>query len=129
MSVTVTPLVDYLFKVRDNINPVKLPEHFTIILCRAVAQLPFLSQRIQRCKREHKNTGLTKVLLLTNTKHVKEPDRIDLNNIVRYLQYLKTTLRMKLSLRVDSMNIMNWFMNSVHQVHEDCKIHTRGVTW
>ena len=31
---------------------------------------------------------------------------------------------MKLTLRVDSLDIMNWFIDSSHQIHEDCKGHT-----
>ena len=31
---------------------------------------------------------------------------------------------MKLTLRVDILNIMNWFIDSLHQIHEDCKGHT-----
>jgi hypothetical protein len=31
---------------------------------------------------------------------------------------------MKLTLRVDSLNIMHWFIDSSQQIHEDCKGHT-----
>ena len=40
---------------------------------------------------------------------------------------LKTTLHMKLTLGVDSLSILNWFIDSAHQVHEDCKGHTGGA--
>ena len=34
---------------------------------------------------------------------------------------------MKLTLGVDSLNILNWFIDSAHQVHEDCKGYTGGA--
>ena len=58
------------------------------------------------------------------TKRVKAPDRDDWNKLVRCLQYIKATIHMKLTLGVDSLSILNWFIDSAHQVHEDCKGHT-----
>ena len=46
---------------------------------------------------------------------------------MRRLQYIKATIHMKLTLGVDSLNILNWFIDSAHQVHEDCKGHTGGA--
>ena len=34
---------------------------------------------------------------------------------------------MKLTLGVDSLSILNWYIDSAHQVHEDCKGHTGGA--
>ena len=33
---------------------------------------------------------------------------------------------MKLTLGADSLNILNWFIDSAHQVHEDSKGHSGG---
>ena len=33
---------------------------------------------------------------------------------------------MKVTLSVDSLNTLNWFIDSAHQVHEDYKGHTSG---
>ena len=46
---------------------------------------------------------------------------------MRRLQYIKATIHMKLTLGVDSLNILNWFIDSAHQVHEDFKGHTGGA--
>ena len=46
---------------------------------------------------------------------------------MRCLQCIKTTMHMQLTLSVDSLNILNWFMDSAHQVHVDCKGHTGGA--
>ena len=34
---------------------------------------------------------------------------------------------MKLTLGVDSLNILNWFIDFVYQVHKDCKGHNGGA--
>ena len=34
---------------------------------------------------------------------------------------------MKLTLGVDGLNILKWFIDSAHQMHEDCKGHTGGA--
>ena len=39
-------------------------------------------------------------------------------------QYINATIHMELTLGVDSLNNLNWFIDSAHQVHEDCKWHT-----
>ena len=41
--------------------------------------------------------------------------------------YIKATIHMKLTLDADSLSILNWFIDSAHQVHEDCKDHTGGA--
>ena len=36
---------------------------------------------------------------------------------------------MKLTLKVDSLHILNWFIDASHQIHDDCKGHTgAGLT-
>ena len=112
---SVTPAADYLFRIRDDEEVKKLPEELAIAFHHTVAQLLFLSQRARR------DVQLPVSCL---TKRVQSPNRDDLNKLVRCLQYLKATLHMKLTLKVDSMNIMNWFIYSSHQIHEDCKGHT-----
>jgi hypothetical protein len=117
---SVTPAADYLFKIRENEEVKKLPEELAIAFHHTVAQLLFLSQRARR------DAQLPVSFL---TKRVKSPDRDDWNKLVRCLQYLKSTLHMKLTLKVDSLSILNWFIDSSHQIHDDCKGHTgAGLT-
>ena len=115
---SMTPSADYLFKIREKIDAAKLPEELAVMFHHTVAQLLFLCQRARRDIQ-------TPVSFLT--KRVKRPDKDDWNKLVRCLQYLKATIHMKLTLRVDSMSILNWFIDSSHQVHEDCKGHTGGA--
>ena len=46
---------------------------------------------------------------------------------MRCLQYIKATIHMTLTLGEDSLNILNLFIDSAYQVHEDCKGHTGGA--
>ena len=95
-----------------------LPEDLAVIFHCTVAQLLFVSQRTRRDIQ-------TQISFLT--KRVKTPDRDDWNKLVRCLQYIKAATHMKLALGVDRLNILNWFIDSTHQVHEDCKGHTGGA--
>ena len=120
MSVVVCPALPcpsayYLFKIREKCDATQLPEEFAVIFHHTVAQLLFVSQRAR-------HDIQTPVSFLT--KRVKAPDRDDWNKLVRCLQYIKATIHMKLTLGVDSLSILNWFIDSAHQVHEDCKGHT-----
>ena len=114
---SVTPAAEYLLKIRKTVDSAKLPEELAVIFHHAIAQLLFLSQRARRDVQ-------TPVAFLT--KRVKSPDKDDWNKLVRVLQYLKSTLHMKLTLEVDDLRTMNWFVDSAHQVHDDCKGHTGG---
>ena len=115
---SVTPAADYLFKIGENTEKMKISEELAIIFHTTVAQLLFVSQRARRDIQ-------TPVTFLT--KRVKAPDKDNLNKLVRTVQYLKATIHMKLTLKIDAMNILCWFIDSSHQVHDDCKGHTGGL--
>ena len=109
---------DYLFKIREKYDAAQLPEELAVIFHHTVAQLLFVSQRARRDIQ-------TPVSFLT--KRPKTPDRDDWNKLVRCLKYINAAIHKKLTLGVDSLNILNWFIDSAHQVHEDCKGHTGGA--
>ena len=117
---SVTPAADYLFKIREETERMKIPEELAVIFHTTVAQLLFVSQRARRDIQ-------TPVSFLT--KRVKTPDKDDWNKLVRTLQYIKATIHMKLTLKINAMNILMWFIDSSHQVHEDCKGHTGGGSY
>ena len=86
---SVTPMAEYLFKMREKIDAAQLPKELAVIFHYMAAQLLFLSQRARRDIQ-------TPVSLLT--KRVKNPDRDDWNKLVRCLQYLTAALHMTLIL-------------------------------
>jgi len=58
------------------------------------------------------------------TKRVQKPDEDDWNKLKRVLRYLKGTKHMKLSLRVDNLNTICWWVDAAYGVHMDLKGHT-----
>merc|ERR1711966_605417 len=105
---SVTLSADYLFKIREKCDAAQLPEELAVIFHHTVAQLLFVSQRARRDIQ-------TPVAFLT--KRVKNPDKDYWNKLVRCLQYIKATIHMKLTLGVDSLNVLNWYIDAAHQVH------------
>ena len=43
------------------------------------------------------------------------------------LEYPNGTKHMKLTLEVESLSTLNWFIDTSYQVHDDCKGHTGGT--
>ena len=113
-----TPARANLFQVRAEELAEELPEELAIAFHHAVAQLLFLSLRARR------DIQLPTAFL---TKRVKKPDRDDWGKLLRVLEYLNGTKHMKLTLEVDDLSMINWFIDASHQVHDDCKGHTGGA--
>ena len=81
---------------------------------RTTAQLIFLSQR-PRCDIQPDLAFLT--------IRVKNPDEYYWRKLRRVLRYLNGTFHMKLTLSVDNMSILNWFVDASHITHMECKGH------
>jgi hypothetical protein len=113
-----TPAGENLFKTREDTDRKLLPEEQAQHFHRTVAQLLFLSCRARRDIQ-------TAVAFLTT--RVKEPDEDDWKKLVRVLKYLNGTRHMKLTLTVDSLNIIRWWVDSSHMTHDDCKGHNGGM--
>ncbi len=79
------------------------------------AQLLFLSSRARRDIQ-------TAVWFLTT--RVKEPDEDDSGKLRRVIKYLKGTRRLRLTLSVDDLSIIRWWVDASYSVHEDCKGNT-----
>ena len=58
------------------------------------------------------------------TKRVRAPDEDDWGKLKRVLQYLKGTMYLKLTLTVDSLNTIRWWVDASYGVHADLKGHT-----
>ena len=117
-----TPAADHLFNIRDPEETEKLgkwlseeqAQHFH----HAVAQLLFLSVRARRDIQ-------TAVSFLTT--RVRKPDEDDWGKLKRVLQYLYGTKHMKLTLSVDNLQQIRWWVDASYNVHEDCKGQTGAM--
>ena len=115
-GVSATPANDNLFKVRPN-GEKPLPEAQAAMFHHTVAQLLYVSNRVRR------DIQTTVAFLTTRVQH---PDEDDWGKLKRLLRYLNGTRRLRLTLTVDSMSILRWYVDASHQIHEDCRGHTGG---
>jgi hypothetical protein len=117
-----TPAADHLFSIRDPEETEKLgkwlneeqAQHFH----HAAAQLLFLSVRARRDIQ-------TAVSFLTT--RVRKPDKDDWGKLKRVLQYLYGTKHMKLTLSVDDLQQIQWWVDASYNMHEDCKGQTGAM--
>ena len=58
------------------------------------------------------------------TKRVRAPDEHDWGKLKRVLKYLKGTMHMKLTLSVDSLSTICWYVDASYGAHMDLKGHT-----
>ena len=52
------------------------------------------------------------------------PEKHDWNKLRRLLKYLKGTMYMNLTLSVDNMNTIHWYVDASYGAHMDLKGHT-----
>lgn len=110
-----TPARDKIFWVRAEDMAEFLTEGLSIACHRVVVQLLLLSLHAQR------DMQLPISFL---TKRVQKPNRDDWGELLRVLEYLNGTKHMKLTLKVDNLSVMNWFVDASPQIHAECKGHT-----
>jgi len=115
-GVSATPATDNLFKVRDDDRP--LPEDQAIMFHHVTAQLLFASTRVRR------DIQTTVAFLSTR---VKNPGEDDWGKLKRVLKYLNGTRHLRLTLTVDSLSSIKWYVDGSHQIHNDCKGHTGAL--
>ena len=115
-GVSATPATDKLFLVRDDDRP--LPEEQAIMFHHVTAQLLFASTRVRRDIQ-------TTVAFLTT--RVKQPGEDDWGKLKRVLKYLNGTRHLHLTLTVDSLSSIKWYVDGSHQIHDDCKGHTGAL--
>ena len=115
-GVSATPATDKLFLVRDDDRP--LPEEQAIMFHHVTAQLLFASTRVRRDIQ-------TTVAFLTT--RVKQPSEDDWGKLKRVLKYLNGTRHLHLTLTVDSLSSITWYVDGSHQIHDDCRGHTGAL--
>ena len=91
-----------------------LPEDKVIAFHHTNVQLIFLSSRVRRDIQ-------TDVSFLT--ARVKKPDEDDWGELKRALKYLNGTRRLKLTLTIESMGVIKWFVDGSYNTQWDCKVH------
>ena len=118
-STAESPAAEHLFQTRDG-DPAQtfLPEEQAQAFHHTVAQLLFVAMRA----RPDIQTAVSFL-----TKRVKQPDEDDWGKLKRVLKYLKGTLYMKLTLSVDNLSTIRWYVDAAYGVHMDCKGHTGMV--
>jgi hypothetical protein len=110
-----TPAADHLFTIRDPEETEKegkwLSEEQAQHFHHAVAQLlPDIH---------------TAVSFLTT--RVRKPDEDDWGKLKRVLQYLLGAKHMKLTLSIDNLGQIRWWVDASHNVDEDCKGQTGAM--
>lgn len=117
-GVSPSPAADHLYQVRDPAQSKLLDEDRAVAFHHTVAQLLFASTRARRD---------IQVAVAFLTTRVKSPDEDDWGKLKRVLKYLNGTKHLKLTLTVDSLSTLKWYVDGSHQTHEDCRGHTGAL--
>jgi hypothetical protein len=116
MGITSSPAADHLFQVRPS-EAKPLPEEQAQAYHHTTAQLLFLSG----VRREIQTT----VAFLTT--RVKLLDEDNWSKLKQVLKYLRSTRCLPLSLYVESLNNIKWYVDAFYQTHDDCKGRTGSL--
>jgi hypothetical protein len=110
----VTPAADHLFKIRDAKESRPLEEERALAFHHMVAQLLFMATRARRDIQ-------TAVAFLTT--QVKEPYKDDWGKLKHILKYLNGTKYLRLTLSVNNIRVLKWYVEGSHNIHWDCRGH------
>eukprot|EP00804_Cyclotella_cryptica_P008702 CCRYP_018543-RA/>CCRYP_018543-RA protein AED:0.42 eAED:0.42 QI:0/0/0/1/1/1/2/0/192 len=95
-----------------------LPEEMAQHFHHSVAQLLYIATRVR-------HDIQTAVAFLTT--RVKRPDEDDWGKLKRVLKYLKGTKHMCLTLSVEDMSVICWWVNASYNTHHDCRGQTGAM--
>ena len=115
-----SPSGKHLLQVRKDTDPQKqyLEETRAVQLHHVVAQLLFVS----RCARQDIQTTISFL-----TSHVKKPGEDDWSKLVHCMKYPKSTKYIKLTLAVDTISIIKWWVDAYHHNHMYYRGHTGSM--
>jgi hypothetical protein len=116
-GVASTPAADHLFQIYPPTEASILPESQAITYHHTTAQLLFLSQV--------RHDIQTVVAFLSTW--VKVTDEDNWGKLKRVFKYLNGTRNLKLTLSADSLSIFHWYVDALHQTHDDCQGHTGAI--
>ena len=114
MGKATTPAADHLLSVRDADKAKYLQEEKSVSFHHTTAQFLFL---ISRASRDIQ----TAISLLT--ARFKKPDEDDWGKHKKSLKYLNGTRRLKLTLIIDSIGVIKFFVDGSHNTHWDFNGH------
>ena len=107
-----------MFKIRGKSESLYLPDEQAVAFCHTTEQLLYIALR---CRIDIQTT----VAFLTT--RVKKPDKDDWMKLKRCLKYLKGKKHMKITIIVDSISILKWWVDVSYNTHDDYKGHTRAM--
>ena len=102
------PAAEHLFDVREDKKYKLLPEEQAQEFHRTTDQLFFM------CARARPDIRTAVSFLCTR---YKEPDEDDWGKLKQVLKYLYSTMHMKLSLLVDNLQTLTWWVDASYAVH------------
>ena len=112
------PAAEHLFQVRDESEAKFLPEEKAREFHHVTAQLLFLANRAR--------LDIQTVVAFLTTK-VKRPNEDDWGKLRRVLKYLKGTKYMKLTLTIDDLSIIKWWVDASDWMHHNLRGHTGSM--
>ena len=107
-----TPAGERLFDIRDEKEVRPLEEECAIAFHHTTAQLLFMAAQARQ------DIQMAVAFLTTR---VKSPDKDNWGKLKRVLKYLNGTKYLKLSISVENLGILKWYVDGSHCVHWDCK--------
>ena len=115
-----SPAGKHLFQVREYTDPQKqfFEETRAVQFHHVVDQLLFVSSRARR--------DIQKTISFL-TSRVRKSDEDDWGKLVRCVKYLKVTKYTKLTLMVDTMSVIKWWVDVSHHTHMECRGHTGAI--
>ena len=84
----------------------------------------YVAKGLFACKRARPDIQVPIAFL---SARVRDPDEDDWNKLIRMMNYLKGTQDLVLTLDAMNFNIVKWFIDTSHAVHNDMRGHT-GIT-
>jgi hypothetical protein len=113
-GVATSPTGDRLFGVRDEKDARPLDEERAVAFHHTMAQLLFMATRLQR------DIQTAVAFLRTG---VKNPDEDNWGKLKQVLKYLNGTKEMKLTISVNNLGVLKWYVDGLQNLHWDCKGH------
>ena len=113
-----TSAAENMFSLRDADEAKYLPEEKDIAFHHTTAQFLFLRLRARR--------GIQTAVSFLTTR-VKKPDEDDWRKLKRALKYLNGMRRLKITLTIESMGLIKWFIDGWHNTHWECKGHSGAM--
>jgi hypothetical protein len=108
MGKLATPAGERLFDVRDEKDAELLDKERVVVFHHTTAQLLFMAMRTC-CN--------IQTAVAFPTTRVKAPDEDDWGKLKYVLQYLNGTRHLKLTININNLMVLKWYMDGSHNVH------------